>query len=678
MCLLTANAAQTKTTTMLPDLSRMSTLTLTGVLPAKITMHNLFRGIEASDFFNVNWLISNIDDFNGKNEMGENILDCALRVLFFNEGKPKHKEADKIVVALMKPPVNAAYLDGRVRSIIRILLEWNEILKNPKIYGFVDDTPINIFRMPAGADGGAEVSTWPNVVFLEKALILWTRRDVSDFSWVDTEEIRTFLGAGQAWVSFSKNNRRGNITLDHENNVITPNQKSVVQPRRRSMSNGENPFEMMSDDLIEIFVIESMLKAEDLRTLCGTLSSWRLTHRRGSMSMNSESMWKVACLSLINPISRTRFTPLVDFDWLAFLLGRVAGVSAEKWTWNLLFSMLCTEAQRLSDSDRRTLALSPIFKVGVYPQNVTGEIVNAVAIARLRRRMLERGAYMLDSLLLSSWPIAGRRSSRDDEDDDDDEEDDDANSASVHFSTLETMFLDDENSLRETLAFPGADTNLFIDVFWDDNAPFNPCLQIAQNGENLPDNSLVPLHVLIASVWTDRIEVSERILNDYTYVNQTLPETTFVSSWDPALLDKQIVGKRTALMYAAENANIDLVDRFLKMGADVNAVDILGNTALMLAASYSSTSPEDDEYEGNGRPAVYDFLIKIIMSLMQAGANVNVVNALDGNTSALSKAIRYRNVEMIVALKAAGAEVSDEDRLQAMASKSPELISAVN
>lgn len=102
-------------------------------------------------------------------------------------------------------------------------------------------------------------------------------------------------------------------------------------------------------------------------------------------------------------------------------------------------------------------------------------------------------------------------------------------------------------------------------------------------------------------------------------------------------LPAEVVPVRPALHWAAENGLIDIAALLIEQGADPNAPDHFGNTALHLALAY---------------PAVVELLL-------ESGAEVNAKNAL-GNTP-LHLAVKDRRV--VETLLDAGASVNARNGL---------------
>jgi len=86
----------------------------------------------------------------------------------------------------------------------------------------------------------------------------------------------------------------------------------------------------------------------------------------------------------------------------------------------------------------------------------------------------------------------------------------------------------------------------------------------------------------------------------------------------------------TPLMLAARNGYVKMVRRLLSAGADPNLQEILGWTALLLAASVSKTDSSNE----------------IVQLLLEHGANPNLQNKM--GTSALSFAIKSLNKESTI------------------------------
>ncbi len=98
-------------------------------------------------------------------------------------------------------------------------------------------------------------------------------------------------------------------------------------------------------------------------------------------------------------------------------------------------------------------------------------------------------------------------------------------------------------------------------------------------------------------------------------------------------------GGATPLILAVSGGRTEVVNALIKAGANVNATDSTGNTALIMAT-----------WTWNGK-------IEIVNALLQAGADVNIRNKLSGGT-ALMEAVANQNVEIVNALIKAGANVN--------------------
>ncbi|KAF2135463.1 uncharacterized protein K452DRAFT_239329 [Aplosporella prunicola CBS 121167] len=97
---------------------------------------------------------------------------------------------------------------------------------------------------------------------------------------------------------------------------------------------------------------------------------------------------------------------------------------------------------------------------------------------------------------------------------------------------------------------------------------------------------------------------------------------------------------RTALQQAAESGNVDIVNRLLQAGADVNQApaDWAGVTALQAAA-------------------IGGFL-GIASKLLELGADVNACGAENDGRTALEGAAEHGRIDMVQLLLNAGADVS--------------------
>ena len=125
-------------------------------------------------------------------------------------------------------------------------------------------------------------------------------------------------------------------------------------------------------------------------------------------------------------------------------------------------------------------------------------------------------------------------------------------------------------------------------------------------------------------------------------------------------------GGATPLILAVSRGRTEVVNALIKAGADVNAADSTGNTALIMAAWTLNSK------------------IEIINALLQAGADVNAKDKFSGGT-ALMTAVANQDVEIVNALIKAGANVNavtlfgGENVLMIAAEKTsyPEVINAL-
>ena len=113
-----------------------------------------------------------------------------------------------------------------------------------------------------------------------------------------------------------------------------------------------------------------------------------------------------------------------------------------------------------------------------------------------------------------------------------------------------------------------------------------------------------------------------------------LPETDIIAGVQHIAQLHNLKNKELFLIEAAEKNDILGVKMWLMAGADINAKDKWGNTALMLASRYGHTD--------------------IVKMLIEAGANVNVKDK-NGNT-ALELAKDKGHTKIIELLKEAGAK----------------------
>ncbi len=96
---------------------------------------------------------------------------------------------------------------------------------------------------------------------------------------------------------------------------------------------------------------------------------------------------------------------------------------------------------------------------------------------------------------------------------------------------------------------------------------------------------------------------------------------------------------KTALMYAAQKGQLSIVKYLIAQGADVNHKDSNGATALTDAAQF-----------GN---------LEVVKYLVSKGANVN--DKRDNGQSALMEAVQSKNVELVKYLVSKGANINDKE-----------------
>lgn len=143
---------------------------------------------------------------------------------------------------------------------------------------------------------------------------------------------------------------------------------------------------------------------------------------------------------------------------------------------------------------------------------------------------------------------------------------------------------------------------------------------------------LMPIAALCGDLSQDFVDAAQK--GDAVAVKRLLTQDVDVNAKD------EFFG-RTVLMYAATGGYIDVVRVLLEKGADVNAQDNIGMTALMWAVydSYDTMS------EGHAAT---------VRALLDSGANVNVKE--NNGEMALMIAVYKRNISAIQLLLASGAD----------------------
>jgi len=119
--------------------------------------------------------------------------------------------------------------------------------------------------------------------------------------------------------------------------------------------------------------------------------------------------------------------------------------------------------------------------------------------------------------------------------------------------------------------------------------------------------------------------------------------------------------KDKKLIYASENCNKEAVKFLIKAGANINAKDNNGITALMRASRYGEVEVVKLLIEAgadNGYTALMEAsdnnYVEVVKLLIENGANINVKDKF-GNT-ALIYASRYDRKEIVYLLKRYGAK----------------------
>ncbi|MEW6733344.1 MAG: ankyrin repeat domain-containing protein [Acidobacteriota bacterium] len=128
----------------------------------------------------------------------------------------------------------------------------------------------------------------------------------------------------------------------------------------------------------------------------------------------------------------------------------------------------------------------------------------------------------------------------------------------------------------------------------------------------------------------------------------------------------------TALMWAAHNGQLEVIDTVLAAGSAVDEKNRYGYTALMLAAENGQSEVvarllaaganpnEKDKFDNTALlAAVWKRHSKIVAQLLAAGADVNA--KCEKGETALFAAVRRRNAEMVDRLLAAGADPNVTD-----------------
>ena len=133
----------------------------------------------------------------------------------------------------------------------------------------------------------------------------------------------------------------------------------------------------------------------------------------------------------------------------------------------------------------------------------------------------------------------------------------------------------------------------------------------------------------------------------------------------------------TALMAAVEYPNATIVTLLLSKGAEVNAKNDDGKTALYLGVTRSQAEFQAEKYEASSKFSIYT---KTVYTLLQAGANVDNIDKSDADFSTgtvhLNPTTLMKSNDIVQILMAAGVELKGTrlfewgDNLQDLARKS--------
>ena len=96
---------------------------------------------------------------------------------------------------------------------------------------------------------------------------------------------------------------------------------------------------------------------------------------------------------------------------------------------------------------------------------------------------------------------------------------------------------------------------------------------------------------------------------------------------------------RTALIYASRNSSSEILEYLIEKGADINAKDIFDKTALMYAASFNN--------------------LEVIKYLIEKGADINAKD--NENKTALMNAASFNNLEVVEYFIEKGLDINAKD-----------------